>query len=119
MNHRYDFIYLFDVKDANPNGDPDAGNMPRIDIETGQGLIIDVCLKRKVWNYVQITHPKDQRENSPADLRAFDIYVREKAILNVQHERAYKACCIKSEKKTTQIHPKSRGSEAMDVFQFF
>ncbi len=99
MNHRYDFVYLFDVKDANPNGDPDAGNLPRIDAETGQGLITDVCLKRKVRNFVQMTHPEDQREDSPADRRAFDIYVREKAILNVQHERAYKAYELKPEKQ--------------------
>ena len=53
IQNRYDFIYLFDVQDGNPNGDPDAGNLPRIDFETGQGLVTDVCLKRKVRNYVQ------------------------------------------------------------------
>lgn len=99
MNHRYDFVYLFDVKDANPNGDPDAGNLPRIDAETGQGLITDVCLKRKVRNFVQMTHPDEPRKDSLADRRAFDIYVREKAILNVQHERAYKACGLKADKQ--------------------
>ena len=52
VQHRYDFVYLFDVTDGNPNGDPDAGNLPRIDPETGQGLITDVCLKRKIRNYV-------------------------------------------------------------------
>ena len=52
IQNRYDFIYLFDVQDGNPNGDPDAGNLPRIDFETGQGLVTDVCLKRKVRNYV-------------------------------------------------------------------
>lgn len=99
MNHRYDFVYLFDVKDANPNGDPDAGNLPRVDTETGQGLITDVCLKRKIRNYVQMTHPDDQREDSPTEHRAFDIYVREKAVLNVQHERAYKALDLKPDKQ--------------------
>jgi CRISPR-associated protein Csd2 len=82
MNHRYDFTYLFDVKDANPNGDPDAGNLPRTDPETGHGLITDVCLKRKVRNYVALT--KDGQPNH-------DIYVKEKAILNHQHARAYTA----------------------------
>ena len=64
MNHRYDFIYLFDVKDANPNGDPDAGNLPRVDAETGHGLLTDVCLKRKVRNFVQITKPESQDHDS-------------------------------------------------------
>jgi len=82
MNHRYDFIFLFDVKDANPNGDPDAGNLPRVDAETGHGLITDVCLKRKVRNFVALT--KDGQPNH-------DIYVKEKAILNHQHARAYTA----------------------------
>ncbi|MRS03495.1 type I-C CRISPR-associated protein Cas7/Csd2, partial [bacterium] len=54
IQNRYDFVLLFDVKDGNPNGDPDAGNLPRIDPETGNGLVTDVCLKRKVRNYVQL-----------------------------------------------------------------
>ena len=54
LENRYDFVYLFDVKDGNPNGDPDAGNLPRIDAETGRGLVTDVCLKRKVRNYVSL-----------------------------------------------------------------
>lgn len=99
MNHRYDFIYLFDATDANPNGDPDAGNLPRLDSETGQGLITDVCLKRKIRNFVQTIHPEDQREDSPPEQRAFDIYIREKAVLNLQHARSYKACGLKSEAK--------------------
>jgi CRISPR-associated protein Csd2 len=82
MNNRYDFIYIFDVKDANPNGDPDAGNLPRVDAETGHGLITDVCLKRKVRNFVALT-----KEGQPNH----DIYVKEKAILNHQHARAYTA----------------------------
>jgi CRISPR-associated protein Csd2 len=55
IKNRYDFVLVFDVKDGNPNGDPDAGNLPRIDPETGHGLVTDVCLKRKVRNYIQIT----------------------------------------------------------------
>ncbi len=80
LNNRYDFVLLFDVKDGNPNGDPDAGNLPRIDAETGKGLVTDVCLKRKVRNFVGIA----KGEQPP-----FEIYVKEKAILNKQHERAY------------------------------
>jgi len=81
LEKRYDFIYFFDVKDGNPNGDPDAGNLPRVDAETGHGLVTDVCLKRKVRNYVGLT----KGENPP-----YEIYVKEKAVLNNQHERAYK-----------------------------
>jgi len=90
MISRYDFVYLFDVKDGNPNGDPDAGNLPRIDPETGQGLVTDVCLKRKIRNYVGLVH----NEEPP-----FEIYVKEKAVLNLQHERAYKEYKIKPEKR--------------------
>src|SRR5918996_4741185 len=53
--HRYDFVYFFDITDGNPNGDPDAGNLPRLDPETGQGLVTDVCLKRKIRNFVGLT----------------------------------------------------------------
>ncbi len=81
LSHRYDFVLLFDVKDGNPNGDPDAGNLPRLDAETGHGLVTDVSLKRKVRNYVGMA-----REEEPP----FEIYVKEKAILNRQHERAYR-----------------------------
>jgi CRISPR-associated protein Csd2 len=87
---RYDFVYLFDVKDGNPNGDPDAGNLPRIDAETGHGLVTDVALKRKVRNFVALTRDQEQREPAAGETR-FEIYVREKAILNLQHQRAYSA----------------------------
>jgi len=80
--NRYDFVYLFDVKDANPNGDPDAGNLPRVDPETGHGLVTDVCLKRKVRNYVALT-----KGNAPP----YEIYFAEKAVLNNYHLRAYEA----------------------------
>lgn len=69
ITRRYDFVLYFDVQDGNPNGDPDAGNLPRIDAETGIGLVTDVCLKRKVRNYVLLT--KENR--SP-----YEIYVKEK-----------------------------------------
>ncbi len=92
IQNRYDFVLLFDVRDGNPNGDPDAGNLPRLDAETGRGLVTDVCLKRKIRNYVGMT--KDQSEsaeNLKAGEQRFEIYVKEKAILNNQHERAYVA----------------------------
>ena len=83
-------MYFFDVKDGNPNGDPDAGNLPRMDAETGQGLVTDVCLKRKIRNYVGLVK---------GELPPYEIYVKEKAVLNRQHERAYQAASLKSESK--------------------
>ncbi|OUO94104.1 type I-C CRISPR-associated protein Cas7/Csd2 [Cloacibacillus sp. An23] len=73
LKNKYDFLFFFDVKDGNPNGDPDAGNLPRIDAETGDGLVTDVCIKRKIRNYFQIT---------AQDKPGFDIFVKEKAVLN-------------------------------------
>lgn len=84
---RYDFILVFDVSNGNPNGDPDAGNSPRVDPETGRGLVSDVCLKRKIRNFVTLA--KGGADGQPQD--GYDIYVKERAILNQQHERAYKA----------------------------
>jgi CRISPR-associated protein Csd2 len=82
IEHRYDFVLLFDVRDGNPNGDPDAGNLPRVDVESGNGLVTDVALKRKVRNYVGLV----KGEQPP-----YEIYVKERAVLNRQHERAYVA----------------------------
>lgn len=115
LNHRYDFVLLFDVKDGNPNGDPDAGNLPRVDAESGRGLVTDVCLKRKVRNFVALTHGQDQEGNFVGKLdgdRRNEIYVKEKAILNDQHERAYvaigKAELLKGEDK------KRKGGDAVE-----
>lgn len=80
LKNRFDFVLLFDVQDGNPNGDPDAGNLPRIDPETGCGLVTDVCLKRKIRNFVQLTR---------GDQPGFDIFVKEKAILNQTIGEAY------------------------------
>src|SRR5436190_15800176 len=80
LENRYDFVFLFDVIDGNPNGDPDAGNLPRIDAETGHGLVTDVCLKRKVRNYVLLTRRGQA---------GYDIFVKEKAVLNDLIEKAY------------------------------
>jgi len=90
LNNRYDFVLLFDVKDGNPNGDPDAGNLPRMDAETGRGLVTDVCLKRKVRNFVGLV----KGEQPP-----FEIYVKEKAVLNAQHRRAYLELKLEPESK--------------------
>jgi CRISPR-associated protein Csd2 len=85
LQNRYDFVLLFDVKDGNPNGDPDAGNLPRVDAETGCGLVTDVCLKRKIRNYVPLKH----QYSAPND-----IYVREKAVLGRAHVEAFKSLGI-------------------------
>jgi CRISPR-associated protein Csd2 len=90
LANRYDFVLIFDVKDGNPNGDPDAGNMPRLDAESGHGLVTDVSLKRKVRNFVGLVKEQDVREPTEGEKR-FEIYVREKAILNHQNQRAYAA----------------------------
>jgi CRISPR-associated protein Csd2 len=84
---RHDFVLLFDVKDGNPNGDPDAGNLPRLDPETMHGLVTDVCIKRKIRNFVDLRRGNEER---------FKIYVQEGEALNSKHERAYKALGIKS-----------------------
>jgi len=87
INKRYDFIYFFDVMDGNPNGDPDAGNLPRVDAETGIGLVTDVCLKRKARNYVQIT------KNGHL---AYEIFVKEKGVLNKFIDESYDQKEVKS-----------------------
>ena len=101
LANRYDFVLIFDVKDGNPNGDPDAGNMPRLDAESGHGLVTDVSIKRKVRNFVGLVKAVDNKEPAADEKRfvealssgekRFEIYVREKAILNQQHQRAYSA----------------------------
>jgi CRISPR-associated protein Csd2 len=88
--NRYEFVLLFDVENGNPNGDPDAGNMPRFDPETGHGLVTDVCLKRKIRNHVALAKESAQ---------GFNIYIQEKSVLNQTHEMAYKAFELKSEAK--------------------
>lgn len=95
MNNRYDFVFLFDIKNGNPNGDPDAGNAPRVDPETGKGLVTDVCLKRKIRNHIVLTNTNADG----APMQGYDIYVKEKAILNDQHERAYIALGLPKDEK--------------------
>ena len=90
IQNRYDFVLLFDVKDGNPNGDPDAGNLPRTDPETGHGLVTDVCLKRKVRNYVQLANGAKS---------GYDIFIKEKAILNNLIDQAHEKAEVKDKKE--------------------
>lgn len=104
INNRYDFVLVFDVKDGNPNGDPDAGNLPRVDPETGHGLITDVCLKRKIRNYVQII----KKFNKPND-----IYIKEKAVLGRAHFETFKELGISTGEESRKLVPKEL-SEAFE-----
>lgn len=99
LSNRYDFVLFFDVSNGNPNGDPDAGNLPRMDPETSQGLVSDVSIKRKIRNYVG---------EARADHKGHAIYVTENAILNEQHRKAYVEV-RKDEKvaKATKLSPNS------------
>lgn len=103
IKNRYEFVYLFDVENGNPNGDPDAGNMPRIDPETNHGIVTDVCLKRKVRNYIQTKF-----SNKPP----YRIYIQEKAILNDLHEEARKAigASVATEEKEDKEKNKRKGT---------
>lgn len=80
IKNRYEFVLLYDVENGNPNGDPDAGNMPRIDPETGHGIVTDVCLKRKIRNFIELVKE---------DAKGFKIYIKENVPLNTQHKTAY------------------------------
>ena len=101
IQNRFDFVLFFDVKNGNPNGDPDAGNMPRIDPETGHGIVSDVCLKRKVRNYVDLVKGQDADGPDVAEGElGYKIYVQEGAVLNERNKKAYVHYDIKpSEKK--------------------
>lgn len=87
LKNRIDFVYIFDVQDGNPNGDPDAGNLPRVDAETGMGLVTDVCLKRKVRNYVQV---------AKECAAGYDIFIKEKAVLNTLIDAAHEEDAVKN-----------------------
>lgn len=87
LKNRIDFVYIFDVQDGNPNGDPDAGNLPRVDAETGMGIVTDVCIKRKVRNYVQV---------AKGLTNGYDIFVKEKAVLNNEIDKAHDDAKVKA-----------------------
>ena len=92
LSNRYEFVLLYDVENGNPNGDPDAGNMPRIDPETGYGIVTDVCLKRKVRNYVEMVK---------GDAAGYRIYIKEGIPLNANHKEAYLAVGLEPGKKAS------------------
>lgn len=111
IQNRYEFVYLFDVTNGNPNGDPDAGNMPRLDPESSKGLVTDVCLKRKIRNFIEMTQ---------TDAAGFDIYVKEKSVLNLQNKKAYEALGIAPEsKKLPKDEAKAREITAWMCKNFF
>lgn len=87
LKNRIDFVYIFDVQDGNPNGDPDAGNLPRVDAETGMGIVTDVCIKRKVRNYIQV---------AKGLANGYDIFVKEKAVLNNEIDKAHDDAKVKA-----------------------
>ena len=106
LANRYDFVLIFDVANGNPNGDPDAGNLPRLDPETNKGLVSDVSLKRKIRNYVELA-------KGPAE--GFHIYVEEGAILNEKHRQAYAAKRPDDDKvgKAAKLNPKDDAEAAL------
>lgn len=111
LAHRYDIVYFFDVADGNPNGDPDAGNLPRIDPETQHGLVTDVCLKRKIRNYVAMKYKGEPPH---------EIYIKEKAVLNDHHTRAYKELKLEPKPKKLPDDPdKARALTAWMCQNFF
>lgn len=99
ISNRYEFVYLFDVTNGNPNGDPDAGNLPRLDPETNRGLVTDVCLKRKIRNYVSL---------SKSDSQGYGIYITEKSILNNKHKQAYEALGLDAKQKKSEAVEQAR-----------
>lgn len=114
IDKRYDFVLFFDVQDGNPNGDPDAGNLPRIDAETGKGLVTDVCIKRKVRNYVQLVKTNDNGNKTPGENENhFDIYIKEKTVLGHAHVKAFNELGISLGEPTKKIIP----DELISIFQ--
>lgn len=111
IKNRYDFVFFFDVENGNPNGDPDAGNMPRIDPETGIGVVSDVCLKRKVRNYVDLVKGEEISAPDAADSElGYKIYVQERAVLNERNNKAYVHYDLKPDKKNKAL-PKDKENQ--------
>ena len=109
LKNRIDFVYIFDVQDGNPNGDPDAGNLPRVDAETGMGLVTDVCLKRKVRNYVQVA-------KGGAD--GYDIFIKEKAVLNKSIDAAHEEESVKNATDKTSAARDAMCKKYYDIRSF-
>lgn len=114
LKNRYEFVLLYDVQDGNPNGDPDLGNQPRMDLETGYGLVTDVCLKRKVRNYVMLTR---------GNQKGYDIFVKEKAVLNNMIAEKWDEAAdgktpkeVKEAKETQNVENKARDLLCKDYY---
>lgn len=114
IKNRYDFALIFDVVNGNPNGDPDAGNAPRIDPETGHGLVSDVCLKRKVRNIAMLAKWQDGKPET-----GYDIYVKEKAVLNQEHQKAYDALGLSKDAKGREKAGQISDARAWMCQQYF
>lgn len=102
IGNRYEFVILFDVENGNPNGDPDAGNMPRVDPETGLGIVTDVCIKRKIRNYV---------ETVKEDTTGYRIYIKDSVPLNRSDEEAYASLGVND----NNIKDKKKANDRLDV----
>lgn len=115
IKNRYDFVFLFDVKDGNPNGDPDFDNMPRTDEETNHGLVTDVCIKRKIRNYVQLL-----KENKQLESAHYDIFIREGNVLNLLIEEKRSEADIKeeNEKKAVKLGRGEMCNQYFDIRAF-
>lgn len=113
LKNKIDFVYVFDVQDGNPNGDPDAGNLPRIDAETGEGLVTDVCIKRKVRNYVQVAKRTEEGQEE-----GYDIFIKEKAVLNDEIDKAHDDSEVKAAKDKTTAARKFMCKNYYDIRTF-
>ena len=113
LKNKIDIVYVFDVQDGNPNGDPDAGNLPRIDAETGEGLVTDVCIKRKVRNYVQVAKRTEEGQEE-----GYDIFIKEKAVLNDEIDKAHDDSEVKAAKDKTAAARKFMCKNYYDIRTF-
>lgn len=113
LKNKIDFVYVFDVQDGNHNGDPDAGNLPRIDAETGEGLVTDVCIKRKVRNYVQVAKRTEEGQEE-----GYDIFIKEKAVLNDEIDKAHDDSEVKAAKDKTAAARKFMCKNYYDIRTF-
>lgn len=111
IQNRYEFVYFFDVVNGNPNGDPDAGNLPRLDPETNRGLVTDVAIKRKIRNYVAL-----EKEEGAL---GYAIYMQERSVLNRQHKKAYQALDMEPDKRLPKEEGKANALTAWMCANFF
>ena len=116
LTNRIDFVYIFDVKDGNPNGDPDAANSPRVDAEDMHGIVTDVCLKRKVRNYV-LTKCYDAETNRMKD--GFDIFIKERAVLDTLVNNQYEYTSVQEKSTTEEKKAEAKKQLSMSVGMSF